>query len=74
MDSAHWVGAATQLIVRRIVDSRNYEYNFYQDEVPLILKLIKKRRLLKEKTLSQGYARCQFLQDIYLASVKYWGY
>ena len=60
------------IIVRQIVDSRNFEYNFYQAELPLMLKLKKTPALeredvdprLRQMSISTGYlSYC----------VKYWG-
>ena len=69
---AAWLGAATQLIVRRIVDSRNFEYNFYQAELPLMLKLKKTPALEREDV--DPRLRQMSISTGYLSScVKYWG-
>ena len=60
------------IVVRRIVDSRNFEYNFYQAELPLMLKLKKTPALEREDV--DPRLRQMSISTGYLSScVKYWG-
>jgi hypothetical protein len=54
------------------VDSRNFEYNFYQAELPLMLKLKKTPALEREDV--DPRLRQMSISTGYLSScVKYWG-